>query len=306
MCLATASTKRKTDRYSRDRRARRSGQWPHSLLDLPAALAADTLVGGRPRTAESARAEGGAGRCTSRRAARISFSTGAAGSRLHGKCAQRCSRRVHSSAVETRDRDASVPLQASQFAAIGRVLVRSTPADAQVFVDGRERGRTPATIRDLAPGAHRVKVVRDGYVTEDRPIAITAERPAQSVSVNLERSHVATAPRRAELRRNQSAGGRWDARRRPRRRVAAARRAGISGRDAGGDHALRVGAHHRRPARDTPRARRLPTLAVVRVRSFAASATGSPRRWSNEAEAVVSRLSSVARSRSMKDTWKQS
>ena len=151
------------------------------------------VVGGRPRTAESAEQ-------------RAAPAAAPADAPLASPSAQAPPARdftenaLNDAPVEStpgrgdRDRDASVPLQASQFAAIGRVLVRSTPADAQVFVDGRERGRTPATIRDLAPGAHRVKVVREGYVPEDRPISITAERPAQSVSVNLERPHVATAP----------------------------------------------------------------------------------------------------------------
>ena len=67
----------------------------------------------------------------------------------------------------------------------GRVLVRSTPAGAAVFVDGREHGRTPLTVRDLAPGAHRVRVVRDGYAPAERRVVITQSRPAQSIVVPL-------------------------------------------------------------------------------------------------------------------------
>jgi hypothetical protein len=54
-----------------------------------------------------------------------------------------------------------------------------------VFVDGREQGKTPLAVRELSPGAHRVRVVRDGYATEERRISITASRPAQSVTVPL-------------------------------------------------------------------------------------------------------------------------
>jgi hypothetical protein len=70
---------------------------------------------------------------------------------------------------------------------LGRLLVRSTPDGATVFVDGREQGRTPATVRDLARGAHRLRVARAGYVSEDRSIVVTAARPAQSVTVELKR-----------------------------------------------------------------------------------------------------------------------
>jgi hypothetical protein len=67
----------------------------------------------------------------------------------------------------------------------GRLLVRSTPAGARVFVDGREEGKTPVAVRALSPGAHRVRVVRDGYAPEERRISITTSRLAQSMTVPL-------------------------------------------------------------------------------------------------------------------------
>jgi len=67
----------------------------------------------------------------------------------------------------------------------GRLMVRSTPAGARVFVDGRDRGSTPAAIRDLARGAHRVRVVQEGYATEERRVTLNAARPAQTLSVTL-------------------------------------------------------------------------------------------------------------------------
>ena len=80
---------------------------------------------------------------------------------------------------------------------MGRLLVRSTPSGAQVFVDGREYGRTPAAVHELTRGAHRVRVVRDGFVTRERRIFITASRPPQSMTLTLSRAHVAppSAPR---------------------------------------------------------------------------------------------------------------
>jgi hypothetical protein len=69
--------------------------------------------------------------------------------------------------------------------AVGRLLVRSTPAGATVFVDGREHGRTPVAIRDLTRGTHRVRLVHDGYAPAERRVVITRSRPAQSIVVPL-------------------------------------------------------------------------------------------------------------------------
>jgi serine/threonine-protein kinase len=68
---------------------------------------------------------------------------------------------------------------------LGRILVRSTPAGARVFVDGRDRGRTPAAIRELPDGAHGVRVVQEGYATEERRIVISPSHRVQSVSLAL-------------------------------------------------------------------------------------------------------------------------
>ena len=81
-------------------------------------------------------------------------------------------------------------------AAEGRLLVRSSPAGARVSVDGKDHGVTPAAIRDLARGAHRVKITRDGYAPEERRVVITASRPAQSITVPLARPR--PAPPRAQ------------------------------------------------------------------------------------------------------------
>jgi serine/threonine-protein kinase len=80
----------------------------------------------------------------------------------------------------------------------GRLLVRSTPAGATVFVDGREYGQTPVAIRDLARGAHRLRLVRDGYAPAERRVVITEARPSQSLVVPL------AAPRATASRGTQS------------------------------------------------------------------------------------------------------
>ena len=79
----------------------------------------------------------------------------------------------------------------------GRLLVRSRPEGARVSVDGKDRGVTPATVRDLARGAHRVRITREGYAPEERRIVVTPSRPSQSMTVALEPARAA-APSRAQ------------------------------------------------------------------------------------------------------------
>ncbi len=45
----------------------------------------------------------------------------------------------------------------------GDLVVKTTPAGASVFLDGRQRGIAPLTLGDLKAGGHQVKVLKDGY-----------------------------------------------------------------------------------------------------------------------------------------------
>lgn len=74
------------------------------------------------------------------------------------------------------------------IAAVGSLLVRSTPAGARVFVDGHEYGKTPIAVRELLRGPHRVRVVHDGFSTEERRVVLSQSRPAQSMIVPLTRT----------------------------------------------------------------------------------------------------------------------
>jgi hypothetical protein len=76
----------------------------------------------------------------------------------------------------------------------GIVVVRSLPAGARVFVDGRDRGSTPATVTDLGRGEHRIRVVRDGYTAAERRVVLTPAQPSQSLSVPLAKALVAPKP----------------------------------------------------------------------------------------------------------------
>jgi hypothetical protein len=93
---------------------------------------------------------------------------------------------------ERPDRSAARPAIAADIAppateAAGRVLVRSTPAGARVVLDGREVGMTPVTVRALSFGTHVVRITRDGYLDDERRVAVSAKRPAQSLIVELSR-----------------------------------------------------------------------------------------------------------------------
>jgi hypothetical protein len=65
------------------------------------------------------------------------------------------------------------------------LLVRSTPAGANVEVDGVARGVTPVALQDLDLGSRRVTISRRGYVSEERRITLTEARPSRSVEVRL-------------------------------------------------------------------------------------------------------------------------
>ena len=70
----------------------------------------------------------------------------------------------------------------------------SSPPGARVFVDNREYGRTPVAVGDLTRGAHSVRITRDGYVTDERPVTITSTERAHSVTVQLAAERTPPAP----------------------------------------------------------------------------------------------------------------
>jgi len=74
---------------------------------------------------------------------------------------------------------------AVQRAQTGGMLIRSTPADADVLVNGTLRGKTPLALRDLALGSYTIRVARDGYAEEERTLQLTTRRPTSSTTINL-------------------------------------------------------------------------------------------------------------------------
>jgi hypothetical protein len=56
------------------------------------------------------------------------------------------------------------------------------------MLDGREVGLTPLALRDLPIGAHTVRVVRAGYLAQERRVVLSAREPSQSVTFEMSRS----------------------------------------------------------------------------------------------------------------------
>jgi hypothetical protein len=61
---------------------------------------------------------------------------------------------------------------------VGRMHVTSTPDGARVLIDGKERGITPLTIADLAPGVHHVAIA-SSRGTVQRDVRVAANETAE-------------------------------------------------------------------------------------------------------------------------------
>jgi hypothetical protein len=67
----------------------------------------------------------------------------------------------------------------------GRLLVRTTPAGATVRVNGRVRGTSPATVRDLPFGTYNVTVSRPGHQTRSQRVTVSRRVPARDITIEL-------------------------------------------------------------------------------------------------------------------------
>jgi hypothetical protein len=84
---------------------------------------------------------------------------------------------------------ASTPAQEAPVrtsASGGRIVVRSVPAGALVFVDGRRLGETPATLHDLPLGSHTVKVARSGFIPRSELVTLTTATPTHTITWSLQ------------------------------------------------------------------------------------------------------------------------
>jgi hypothetical protein len=77
-------------------------------------------------------------------------------------------------------------------AALATLSVTSDPVAADVFIDGQFVGRTPMSIDSLAPGDHRVRLAKDGYLENARIVSVSTGQP-RAVEVKLTKTSNADA-----------------------------------------------------------------------------------------------------------------
>jgi ribosomal protein L40E len=65
---------------------------------------------------------------------------------------------------------------------LGVATITSDPSGADVYVDGRLRGRTPLQLADLAPGRHELRITRAGYRDYAGVVAVTGRYGAVVVT----------------------------------------------------------------------------------------------------------------------------
>ncbi len=82
----------------------------------------------------------------------------------------------------------STPAPAASAPTTGRLVVRSTPGNAMVVIDGVWSGRTPFTREDLAFGRHTVRVVLEGHEPINRTITLSPDSAASEMTLTLTRA----------------------------------------------------------------------------------------------------------------------
>jgi hypothetical protein len=66
------------------------------------------------------------------------------------------------------------------------MLIRSTPAGAQVAVNGVASGVTPLVLRNLPFGSYTIRLTLSGHAPSDHSVVLDAQREAQSIEVTLQ------------------------------------------------------------------------------------------------------------------------
>jgi PKD repeat protein len=85
---------------------------------------------------------------------------------------------------------------AAPVATAGSLSVETDPAGAMVLVDGQSWGVTPLAERSIAPGDHRVRVVKEGYLDNSRVVSVQA---GQSGRVQVKLTPQGKAPVREQV-----------------------------------------------------------------------------------------------------------
>jgi PKD repeat protein len=88
----------------------------------------------------------------------------------------------------------------------GTLSVASDPSDAAVYVDGQFVGRTPVDVKALAPGDHRVRLVKDGYLENGRVVNVASGKTG-ALQVRLTSRNSPDGPAQAQGSGISSGGG---------------------------------------------------------------------------------------------------
>jgi len=61
----------------------------------------------------------------------------------------------------------------------GALMVKTLPSGATIYIDNQKSGVTPATISNLQPGDHELKLVKQGCKTSVRTVRIQAGKTTE-------------------------------------------------------------------------------------------------------------------------------
>jgi tRNA A-37 threonylcarbamoyl transferase component Bud32 len=83
-----------------------------------------------------------------------------------------------------------------------QLILMSDPSGANIYVDGKPRGRTPAALHDLSPGEHELRLHQDGHTDLERRVTLARGEPKAMDVVLTPASRwmdITTAPAGARL-----------------------------------------------------------------------------------------------------------
>ena len=64
----------------------------------------------------------------------------------------------------------------------GHLVVRTEPSGAAISIDGKPVGGEPYEVKDLTPGKHKIKVVKEGYETWEREQTVEARKKVEVIA----------------------------------------------------------------------------------------------------------------------------
>jgi PEGA domain len=88
----------------------------------------------------------------------------------------------------------------------GYLSITTNPANAAVFLDGQHVGVSPVQLLTVAAGEHRVRIVKTGYLENERIVTVGAGL-AKNVHVRLTRTAAESAAAGQVVSRTGGGGG---------------------------------------------------------------------------------------------------